>query len=523
MFLSRLPDFVHTVKFKIALLCAALYMLASLFCFFLVFGGRYSAVSQRIDPILKGHLDALECEYLTGMRWEDAGRRQPVAQIPPGIMAELRQRHTGFEPVAFYRKSPEAPALIVGEAEDGRFLVRTGRSRQLFIRRLEPVNHLPLVRKSMRDRAGNTGHNTLYFTLRAANGVELGGSSPGGGSSGRSNFRVATRENFDGSVFEAGYNRAVFDDQYSLFYDRLMWVLLVLPVPGFIIGWIAADRLLTGINRVVAAARRIAGGDFSQRVTKSGEGREIGELIDTFNLMNANTEELLTQLRSVTDDVAHDLRTPITRIRGLAEITVQGEPRLSAYRDALGNIAEECDAMVAMINTTLEIARAESRLTTIDAGELDLSALLTRAFEIFQPEAEERDLEWRLELPPEPVRICGDRLRLERLTANLLDNAVKFLEPGSRFTLRLTATEREAVITAADNGAGIPDAVKPKIFDRYFRLDSSRSRRGNGLGLAMVRAFARLHGGDAVVTDTPGGGATFVITLAFRPPESAAG
>jgi len=522
MFWSKYKGF-NTVKFKIALLCAILYILCTILCALIVYSGKYNAVSRRMDPIIRANLDAAEFEYLTGLRAGGSVEHLPFRYLPRDEQELCRKLVPDLEPIMIYRANPAQPFRVVGHVRKVLYQIRLGKNDAPSVVRVDPRNHLPLLQKDFDDRAALTGWDLVRSRLLDKDDNVLAASHPPENVEDSErlyrNFRTLDRKLFDGSVIEIGYSRTPFQNQFGYYSERLLLVLLVLPFLGFFSGWVAADRMLAGVRRVTAAARRIMGGDYSQRVPQPKVGQEIDELVSTFNMMNANTEELFHQLRTVTDDVAHDLRTPITRIRGLAEVTIQGPQDLAAYRDALGGIAEECDAMIAMINTMLEIARAESGLVAVKHAPVDLNDLLGKAMEIFQPAAEEAGLHWESRFPNHSVVIPGDKVKLQRIVANLLDNALKFLEPGRCFRLSLAEEGENVLVTASDNGPGIPDPFKEKVFDRFFRLDSSRTKRGNGLGLAMTRAFVRAHGGEIRVEDTPGGGATFIVTIPKNGPQ----
>ena len=238
---------------------------------------------------------------------------------------------------------------------------------------------------------------------------------------------------------------------------------------------------------------------------------EIDDLVSVFNAMTANTERLLTELRDVTDNVAHDLRTPLTRIRTIAEITISGPQDLANYREAIIDIAEDSSGMIAMINSMLEITRIENNFETLKTADVSLSAQLRQAYDIFSMQAEEKQLEFVLSLPEQEVVIAADKLKLQRVISNLLDNAMKFTPENGRVVLSLAVEPETAVVQISDSGVGISDADKKHIFERFFRADASRTKPGNGLGLSMVHAIVLAHGASIAVSDTPGGGTTFTI------------
>lgn len=212
---------------------------------------------------------------------------------------------------------------------------------------------------------------------------------------------------------------------------------------------------------------------------KGGEGQEIDDLAEAFNTMSGNTKKLFDELRVVTDDIAHDLKTPLTRIHGMAEITVRGPRDWEIYQDTLGNIAEECDHMVSMINSMLEITRTESAIDQPLKDEVDFADMLRQAFEIYQMSALDHEVTMTAKIPAEAAPLHANKVKLQRVVSNLLDNALKFTPAGGKIEISLTRGADWYCFDVADNGPGIADENKARIFERFFRCDSSRTLPGN--------------------------------------------
>jgi signal transduction histidine kinase len=297
-------------------------------------------------------------------------------------------------------------------------------------------------------------------------------------------------------------------------------LILVILFSGAI-GWLMARRALAGVEEVTRAAADISKGDFDRRVPKTGRNDEIDRLADSFNTMVARTQALIGQMREITENIAHDLRSPITRMRGMAEMALSNRGADEEELHLAGLIIQECDRLLDLINTTLDISEAEAGLVKLDRGQIDLTALVRDLAELFQPSAEEKGIGLRTLGVEAPVTILADRRKLQRVFANLLDNALKYTPQGGEVTIEVTDKGGDARVVVDDTGAGVPDEDLPYIFDRFFRGEKSRSTPGNGLGLSLALVFTRVHGGTLVAGRRAPHGARFVVTLPKSLPSDA--
>ena len=287
----------------------------------------------------------------------------------------------------------------------------------------------------------------------------------------------------------------------------------VLFVLAAVVGWFMAKRALAGIDTVIQTARRISDRSLDERVPVKKQVDEIDQLATTFNQMLDRIQKLVTEIKEMSDSIAHDLRSPITRIRGIAEVSLTTGSSLKEYESMAGNTIEECDRLLDMINTMLIISKTEAGLGQFDRKELDIARVVRDACELFLPMAENEGLFLVCDAPQQLI-INGDIRMIQRMISNLLDNAVKYTPAGGRIDVTAHLDGRQSVqIAINDTGIGISAADMPHIFERFYRCDPSRSQTGTGLGLSFARAIARAHGGEVTVTSVQNEGSTFKVTL----------
>jgi signal transduction histidine kinase len=280
-------------------------------------------------------------------------------------------------------------------------------------------------------------------------------------------------------------------------------------------GWLMARRALSGVNAIKKTASEISRGALDRRVTVTGRHDEIDQLAETFNEMLSRVQAVIEQMREITENIAHDLRSPITRMRGTAELVLIQNDSNEEHVAMAGTIVEECDHLLSMINTMLDISEAEAGLLPLRAEETDLLAILVDLCDFYQPLADDRQVKFIIN-GTETLIVSGDRGKLQRIFANLLDNALKYTHAGGTITLTATGDAEAVEVKVGDTGEGINENDLPHIFDRFFRSEKSRSEPGNGLGLSLAQAFVLLHQGTIAVTSRVGQGSTFAVTLPRR-------
>lgn len=257
-------------------------------------------------------------------------------------------------------------------------------------------------------------------------------------------------------------------------------------------GVLVGRRLLRRVDAVAETSRRIMDGDLTQRVPRGRSGDEFDRLAESLNRMLERIEALMGGMRLVTDSLAHDLRSPLTRLKGRIELTLLGPADPETYRQALEQALAEIDTIQSTFNALLAIAEAEAGAARGRLEPLSLRELVTDVAELYQPVAEEAGASLTLGRLEE-ARVPGHRQLLAQALANLLDNAVKYGGPGGAIELALLRRNGEAELQVRDHGPGIPEAARERVLERFVRLDTARSQPGSGLGLSLVAAVARLH------------------------------
>ncbi|MCW5558981.1 MAG: HAMP domain-containing protein [Verrucomicrobiae bacterium] len=282
---------------------------------------------------------------------------------------------------------------------------------------------------------------------------------------------------------------------------------------GFVGGSVFAWRATHPIREVTETARRIIqGGSLSPRVPVPPGDNDLTELARHFNTLLDQNEKLIRAMRESLDNVAHDLRTPLTRLRGTAEVALQAPGASGPEREALADCVEESERVLRILNTLMDVAEAEAGMMKLRREPTDLRALLREVVDLYGFVAEDHHVS---------VTVTGldrceasvDPNRMRQVFANLLDNAIKYTPEGGRVTISLATENGAAVARFADTGMGISPEEQPKIWNRLYRGDRSRSQRGLGLGLSLVRAIVEAHGGAVSLTSTVGRGSEFTVRL----------
>jgi heavy metal sensor kinase len=461
----RTPRLRHTLAFRLTLWYAGIFALSSCIAFLLFYTLITSVIRDRTDQELAGQV----------RRFAAALASEGVDEVTKAAVIEAQA--AGVRKVFFRLLYPNGVAFSSSNMAYWQDIAIQGGAIQQLLRGGGPVFETVVI-PGRKDEV-----RILYAMLSPAIIVQVG---------------------------EAMETYSRFLDAFNRIFIATMAFLIVLAAG---VGWFMAKRAVSGVEAVTRTAKMISAGTIEERVPVKARGDEIDQLAITFNQMLDRVEKLLTELKEMTDNIAHDLKSPITRMRGAAEVTLTTGKSLGEYEAMAATTVEECDRLLDMINTMLLISKTEAGVDKLNLEEIDLARIIRDACELFRPSAEDKGIAISCDTP-EAFEVAGDIRMIQRMLSNLLDNSIKYTPPGGRVQVSVHEKEqRHALISIQDTGIGINWPELPHIFERFHRGDRSRSQEGIGLGLSLARAIARAHGGDITVTSAPGEGSTFFVSL----------
>lgn len=325
-------------------------------------------------------------------------------------------------------------------------------------------------------------------------------------------LEVATGRLFDGALLQVGKSTESREELLARFRTVSALVSIAIVLIGLAGGVVVTRSTLQPINRLIRAVRHIIRtGNTETRVPVQGDRDAIDELSALFNTMLDRITTLIDGMGHALDNVAHDLRTPMTRLRGLAERALQSGDAAS-QREALATCLEESERILSMLDTLMDISEAETGTMRLHRTTTALDSLIAEVASVYEDVAEEKQVAIEVDAVP-GLTVSADRDRLRQVIANLTDNAVKYTPAGGRVRLAARRDGPSVRIEVSDTGAGIPSHDLPRIWERLYRGDQSRAERGLGLGLSLVRAIITAHGGTVDVRSEPGRGSTFSVNL----------
>jgi len=470
---TALGKLLRTTAFKLTLVYLGIFVLfaASLLAYFALNTRRL--ITEQITATVNGEVSGLSEQYGQG------GLRRLV------IVVDVRSRRPGSSLYLVTTSSGEGLAGNVGSLEPG-VLDHPGWLETNYHRLESPegAEHRALVRV-----------------------VQL----PGG-------FRLLVgrdleeRERLFGIVVNAG-----------------QWSLALVIVLGLLGGFFVSRRILSRIDAMTGTAETIMAGDLSGRLPVAGTGDELDRLADNVNAMLERIEALMRGLKEVSDNIAHDLKTPLTRLRNRCEQALRSATGEASYRAALDATIAESDDLIRTFDALLMIARAESGQARENMTEFDASEIARDVGELYEPVADEKGIALKIDAP-EAAPVRGNRELVSQALANLIDNAIKYAGPNGKLNgvpaeivVRAGDDGERITLSVADRGPGIPDADRGRVVERFVRLEQSRSEPGSGLGLSLASAVARLHGGELKLEDNHPGLRTTIALPRAGPSAASAG
>ncbi|MCK9377606.1 MAG: ATP-binding protein [Syntrophobacterales bacterium] len=458
-FLERLRK---TIGFRLTLWYAAIFILSSLALFILAYLFLASSLRQKDHELILSKLKEFEVQYRTG------GLK--------AIRREVKLEQDAGKPNTFFIRLADSA------------------NRTIFLNLPDQWADFDL--KSLENGAGSRQGWTRLKSKDDENGLE-----------------IATTQLANSTILQVGKNTESREDLLENFRGIFFGGIMVIIVLGFSVGQFLTRRALRPIRKLIFTVRTIADtGKVAARMPDIHTGDELDELSGLVNLMLARIETLINGMKETLDNVAHDLRTPMTRLRGMAEMALAGAGPLEACREALADCLEESERVMAMLNTLMDISEAETGTMTLKLEQVNLPELLTSVIELYRYVAEDKRIEVQAAYPLE-LQLTGDRERLRQTLANLLDNAIKYTPDGGQVAIEVLDQPQQVLIRIKDSGPGIALAEIPRIWDRLYRGDQSRSQRGLGLGLSLVKAIIIAHHGQVEVASQPGTGSVFTVFL----------
>lgn len=336
------------------------------------------------------------------------------------------------------------------------------------------------------------------------------------------NLEIAGIRLDEANYLQVGLSTEDRDRLLDLFRRNFMIIAATVVVVSLVLGLLLAFRVLKPVRNLSDTVHSIlATGRFDNRIPEEGgflrdEG-DMHELVIYFNEMLARIERLIGGMHDALDAVAHDLRTPITRLRGTAELALAGEQgNEAALREALADCVEESDTMQRLLNTLMDISEAQSGALNLHIEHVDAGTVLEDATELYEYVADAKNITIETERPG-GIEIDADPVRLRQVLANLLDNAIKYSPRGARVELSCRETDHSVVFSVRDNGSGVSEEDMPRIWNRLYRGADARDRPGLGLGLSLVKAIVEAHGGDVDIRSEVGAWTEVTVRLPHHP------
>jgi len=442
----RLPRFLRTTSFRLTLLYAGLFCASVLLLFGAIFWFGTGYVADQIDRSVSNEISEISAHA--------------AVEGPDGF------RQT----VALYVKDAPAGVYYLLQDVSGRVL------------------------------AGNIPAMDPIMGLRSWPRRKDGGNFPVG----RHGVRGRGVSTAEGTYLFVGLDSVELDRMRALIAKAFLWGLAATIALALLGGTVMSLGLLRRVEAISQTSRRIVAGDLNRRIPMHGTNDEFDHLAASLNTMLDRIQGLMEGLQQVSSDIAHDLRTPLSRLRQRLELARRRAHSVDELHDALDSSILDVNAILETFAALLRIAQIEAHTHAVGLAPIDLSDMLGGMIDTYQSVAEERGQKLCGEIAP-GLTISGDRELLPQLFSNLIENAMRHCAEGTTIVLRAACAATGIEVLVSDNGPGIPAALREKVFQRFFRLEHSRTTEGTGLGLTLARAIASLHGATMQLSDNQPG------------------
>ena len=451
---AALLRILRTSSFRLTLLYAGLFGCSALILLGVIYGATDVYMSNSLDPAIDSDITELEDSLQTG--GNDA------------LITQIKER---------LRQTPNGPIYYLLQDPDGKVIAGN----------ISPARSAE-ARFDLKVPRPNSSSVAVH-----AHGTTL----PGGG------------------YLTVGVDALSRRGMHKLILRVFGWssaITLVLALAG---GALMSGGLVQRIETISRAARDIMAGNFSRRIPTRGTGDELDHLVASLNAMLERNEAAMKSVRQVSNDIAHDLRTPLTRLRQRLELAQRRARSVAEWQRTADGCISDMDAILETFGALLRIAQIESGMPARRFAEVDLSELLRTLIEVYQPMAEEKEQPFATDIASD-LTVWGDRELLTQMIANVIENAMKHSPRGAPISLVTTESAGTIAVAVSDSGPGIPNEQRARVFQRFYRLERSRSTLGNGLGLSLVEAIAALHQiGVELADNAPG----LRVTMRFQAPD----
>lgn len=472
-FLKYLDRTRKTISFQLTLWYSAIFILSSLIFFVLIYFSLSISLQQQDREVIQAELEDYLTKYQQG-----------------GIDALLKEMEEN-------KRETEENKFKKDVSVEDSFFVRLAGPENNTVFLYIPKEQAKFDLKQFENRVTKGNGQWLYLSAKDDKVI----------------YEILSYHLASDFLLQVGKTIAKRKEFLGLF--RTIFADIIIPVIliAFAGGMFLTFRTLRPIRYLINTIHLIIDtGKIDARVPTRLRGDELDELSMLFNTMLEKIETLIKGMREGLDNVAHDLRTPMTRLRGIAEMALQSEQNIDILREALSDCVEESERILTMLNTLMDISEAETGAMKLNLEEANIRTLIEDVVELYSYVAEEKDILVYKTCPKE-LYLTVDPHRMRQILANLLDNAIKYTPSGKSVDIEAYQKQQEFVITVKDTGIGILPEELSRIWDRLYRGDKSRSQRGLGLGLSLVKAIVRAHGGYVEVSSKPGAGSLFAVYL----------